>query len=113
LTSIELPAGFDENILRSAGVPPSAHHGALHASAHHGARPLLPTGLPECHQALSCDTHRQSMSIEPPAHLASIVDQAIVPKSSKRRLPFWCSSMPRSHSCVLQALAAPQQVHES
>jgi len=101
LTSIELPAGFDDSILRSAGVRPSAHHGALRASPHHGARPLLPTGLQECHQALSCDSHRRLMSIEPPARLASIVDQAIVPKSSKRRLPFWCSSMPRSHSCVL------------
>jgi hypothetical protein len=101
LTSIELPAGFDDSILRSAGVRPSAHHGALRASPHHGARPLLPTGLQECHRALSCDSHRRLMSIEPPARLASIVDQAIVPKSSKRRLPFWCSSMPRSHSCVL------------
>jgi hypothetical protein len=101
LTSIELPAGFDESILRSAGVPPSAHHGALHASARHGARPLLPTGLPECHPAPSCDSHRQSMSIELPARLASVVDhaildQAIVPKAAQikhavRRLPFWCS----------------------
>jgi hypothetical protein len=104
-------------------VRPSAHHGALRASPHHGARPLLPTGLPECHQAPSCDSHRQSMSIELPARLASvldhaILDQAIVPKAAQikhavRRLPFWCSSMPRSHSCVLQALSAPQQVHES
>jgi hypothetical protein len=42
LTSIELPAGFDDSILRSAGVPPSAHHGALRASAHHGAHPFSP-----------------------------------------------------------------------
>jgi hypothetical protein len=60
------------------------------------------------------------MSIELPARLASIVDQAIVPKAAQIKqnsvaaafLVQHISCMPRRHSCVLQALAAPQQVHE-